>query len=676
MFKFPYTNFHELNLDWIIEKIKMIKTAVTDTAASASSAKTSETNAAASQTAAAASQTAAAESAASAEHYYNTITENVGTLVTGWLDEHVTPTSPVVDSSLSISGAAADAKVTGDGLTDLKNATTKIETDLTRKGFMSNDITWEQGAIGLHGDDVSDNRIRCNYLRFFAETVTITPNTGYWFTITEYSDDKQTIISQSSSWIQSATTITADPTHWYRFVVRYDNNYNILPSVGTQLVIEYTDILKETVEKSNLYDYIHAPEVTPIITDLDTAFGSATLNGNTITVTGQNGGALTRRFTSVSEHVRINLSFTKTVPTAAVQLVYTTANGDVYTRLKTITENSFSGSVLFDPSYYASLGALSYRILINSVDSATTGTIAISEIEVTEISGYQTSELYDPAFTQMAKNIFDAIGYGNRVFEVGTGKEYTNIFTALTDAMVYENSFVYVSAGEYDLIQQYKEFYGDASYFENYSYSHSGMGGIFLKNNVHLIFDANNTVSMNYTGSNTDVQNYFSAFNAGKKGFTIENMNLETTNIRYAIHDEMNGSETPNHNVYKNCRIKHDSSGTTWGAHQCIGGGFGASSTIEIEGCYFNSVGANHAVSYHNSNKVGATNYKSKIEMHGCYFENGSFYIGNFGNGTKISEAYVFNCSFKNIVPSYYYNSANGSDNGKLIAWNNEIRTE
>jgi len=118
MFKFPYTNFHELNLDWIIERIKMIKTAVTDAAASASSAKTSETNAAA-------SQTAAAESAASAEHYYNTITENVGMLVTGWLNEHVTPTSPVVDSSLSISGAAADAKATGDGLTDLNNAIEK-----------------------------------------------------------------------------------------------------------------------------------------------------------------------------------------------------------------------------------------------------------------------------------------------------------------------------------------------------------------------------------------------------------------------------------------------------------------------------------------------------------------------------------------------------------------------
>ena len=39
-------------------------------------------------------------------------------LVTDWLDENVTPTTPIVDASLSISGAAADAKVVGDKFTE------------------------------------------------------------------------------------------------------------------------------------------------------------------------------------------------------------------------------------------------------------------------------------------------------------------------------------------------------------------------------------------------------------------------------------------------------------------------------------------------------------------------------------------------------------------------------
>lgn len=41
--------------------------------------------------------------------------------VSDYLDEHLTnPTDPPIDTSLSIAGAAADAKKTGDELSDLK----------------------------------------------------------------------------------------------------------------------------------------------------------------------------------------------------------------------------------------------------------------------------------------------------------------------------------------------------------------------------------------------------------------------------------------------------------------------------------------------------------------------------------------------------------------------------
>ena len=43
-------------------------------------------------------------------------------LVEDWLEENIEPTTPIVDATLSISGAAADAKVTGDKVTELKNA--------------------------------------------------------------------------------------------------------------------------------------------------------------------------------------------------------------------------------------------------------------------------------------------------------------------------------------------------------------------------------------------------------------------------------------------------------------------------------------------------------------------------------------------------------------------------
>ena len=50
------------------------------------------------------------------------ISPYVPNAVATWLSQHLTPTTPVVDDTLSISGAAADAKVTGDKITELKTA--------------------------------------------------------------------------------------------------------------------------------------------------------------------------------------------------------------------------------------------------------------------------------------------------------------------------------------------------------------------------------------------------------------------------------------------------------------------------------------------------------------------------------------------------------------------------
>ena len=52
--------------------------------------------------------------------------------VSDWLEDNITqPTNPVIDASLSVSGAAADAKKTGDEISDLKSAIRSIGGGLT-----------------------------------------------------------------------------------------------------------------------------------------------------------------------------------------------------------------------------------------------------------------------------------------------------------------------------------------------------------------------------------------------------------------------------------------------------------------------------------------------------------------------------------------------------------------
>lgn len=156
--KFPYTNFQELNLDWITQEISKVRDNrdATDASAAAAlaseqAAKESETAAAASQQAAANSETAAAGSEAASAEYLEQIGTHTAGAVADWLKENLTPTTPPIDATLTVSGAAADAKKTGDKITDLKNALDDIS-EVTRNQFdtsklLATGITIQNGVV-------------------------------------------------------------------------------------------------------------------------------------------------------------------------------------------------------------------------------------------------------------------------------------------------------------------------------------------------------------------------------------------------------------------------------------------------------------------------------------------------------------------------------------------------
>ena len=257
-----------------------------------------------------------------------------------------------------------------------------------------------------------------------------------------------------------------------------------------------------------------------------------------------------------------------------------------------------------------------------------------------------------------------------KIFYIGANEQYTSLKEGIEEAVKYPNSTVYVKEGTYNL---YEEFGGD-EYFNNYS-SSSSVRGIYLKNNVHVIFSSNSKVVFNYLGDNEDVMKTFSPFNSAGSGFTLENCTIESSRCRYAVHDERGSSSESYKNNYKNCKITYDS--TNGGYIQCIGGGLGRNGEIIIENCEFSNPSANDTtgiVSYHNNNSSSDTESKSRIIVKDNYFQQGTFRLSWCGVSNLITDCLVTNNKLNsNIIHTAEREGTDIIKNTRVIEWNNII---
>ena len=255
-------------------------------------------------------------------------------------------------------------------------------------------------------------------------------------------------------------------------------------------------------------------------------------------------------------------------------------------------------------------------------------------------------------------------------------KDGSGDFNKLIDAIEYAekwmDSVIYIGDGTWDLLSEL-----GSEYVESASNSKRG---IYLKNRIHLIGSSRSLITAHYKGSNQQTKTWLAPFNSGEYGFTLENITLESSNLRYSVHDERDTSAEPYTNKYIDCNFKTDNS--NGGLRQCIGGGLGRDGHIFIRGCIFNSVTANHnsAVSYHNTWYKGGTG-KSFIDIQNSYVKGtGTFRFSWFGDSTEMTQVLCANNSVGSQIQFIQETTDTSLGvaidivNMELFAWNNEVR--
>ena len=259
------------------------------------------------------------------------------------------------------------------------------------------------------------------------------------------------------------------------------------------------------------------------------------------------------------------------------------------------------------------------------------------------------------------------------ICDVNGSGDFTRLRDAVATAIKVNKATVYVKPGTYDLCSEFAT---------EISSSLTTQYGIRLDNDVRIIFSSGAKVTAVYTGSDPNVTTYFAPFYSSSSnvgGFTLENADVKAAATRYCVHDEYGGANVRVENHYINCRFEMDNSTAPINYYpQCIGGGTAQNSYIDIRGCYFKSKRAETQltplVSYHNA--ASNANALSYINIHDSYFADtyGTYKSLYHGPSTNVSKAYISGCSFGSAPTVAPVDASSQIVNFDNVTWNNDIR--
>lgn len=248
------------------------------------------------------------------------------------------------------------------------------------------------------------------------------------------------------------------------------------------------------------------------------------------------------------------------------------------------------------------------------------------------------------------------------------------ILAGVIDAYAKGIGKIIVQPGTYDIIAEYEAYYGNG-YFANYASNYNGLVnghfdcGVWLEN-VDIVFSAGVFVNANYTGDNSFVKEWFSAFAIGQN-VTIDGLVLDASELRYGLHPDFHVNPTETLTI-RNCDLHHyKASSTGPNNNQAIGAGVGVYATWNIENCVLRADTSNPVLRIHNN---ASSQAKSNIVIKDCYIVgDGYILLNSYSTSTKKTLALVSGCSWKN--PAVVGKETSDSvDNVVMYAWNNETR--
>lgn len=251
--QFPYTNFHEMNLDQIIKIMREMQDEWAATKTEWASYKDFIDNYF--DTIDVSTEILQALRVMAASGELNEVVDPViVTEVTEWLTEHITPTTPAIDDTLTIAGAAADAKAAGDRINE---NTTKI------KYLTSNNVSWVDGfissATGTLLPATADAEKTSNFISVFKNThcsAIVKFNSAHYrdIYISGFNEEKTFVrqVKRESGSVLNEISIDADITDSsIKFIRITFKSFNDVDTVNTDVFYNLDKILEYINTENN-----------------------------------------------------------------------------------------------------------------------------------------------------------------------------------------------------------------------------------------------------------------------------------------------------------------------------------------------------------------------------------------------------------------------------------------